>query len=52
MEPAPTTTDVHPAPMTPAEHFKIELDALMVKYPTVRLSVTHQVSIDEIKPTA
>lgn len=33
-----------------AEAFKAELEALMAKYPTMRLTVNHQISIDEIRP--
>lgn len=33
---------------TQAELFKAELETLMQKYPTIRLTVNHQISIDEI----
>lgn len=35
---------------TQAELFKEELDVLLAKYPTVRLTVAHQIQAEEIKP--
>lgn len=37
-------------PLSEAEKFKIDLEALLAKYPTVRMDVTHTIQVVELTP--